>query len=165
MLFRSGKQPTKNSPSSQRTGYNVRFDVNTIRRGRSSGPNGDHSTPSDEWGGVEQVSSSESVPPFIFVLPTLCLLLPLLLGRTRWMLGALLLHHRPLLTNLMHGELHQTETLLVPPTPRTSNAIPFNNPVILTASLHCGMKTSIFARAIDSGFWSIEPIQQQQETK
>ena len=61
-----GKQPTKKSPSSQRTGYNVRFDVNTIRRGRSSRPNGDHSTPSDEWGGVEQVSSSESVPPFHF---------------------------------------------------------------------------------------------------
>ena len=50
-----GKQPTKKSPSSQRTGCNVRFDANTIRRGRSSQPIGDHSTPSDEWGGVEQV--------------------------------------------------------------------------------------------------------------
>ena len=61
-----GKQPTKKSPSSQRSGHNVRFDANTIRRGSSSGPTGDHSTPSDEWGGVKQVSSSESVPPFHF---------------------------------------------------------------------------------------------------
>ena len=30
------------------------------------GPHGDHSAPSDKWGGVEQVSSSESVPPFHF---------------------------------------------------------------------------------------------------
>ena len=61
-----GKQPTKKSPSSQCSGYNVRFDANTIRCGRSSGPNGDHSTLSDKWGGAEQVSSSESVPPFHF---------------------------------------------------------------------------------------------------
>ena len=61
-----GKQPTKKSSSSQRSGCNVRFDANTHRRGCSLGPNGDHSTPSDKLGGVEQDSSSESVPPFHF---------------------------------------------------------------------------------------------------
>ena len=61
-----GKQPTKKSPSSQRSGYNVRFDANAIHRGRPLGTNRDHSTPSDKWGEAEQVSSSESVPPFHF---------------------------------------------------------------------------------------------------
>ena len=61
-----GQATDQESPSSQRSGCNVRFDTNTICRGRSLGPNGDHSAPSDKWGGVEQVSSSESVPPFHF---------------------------------------------------------------------------------------------------
>ena len=55
-----GKQPSRSGKNPTRASNVVRFEANSTRRT----PSDWSQTPSDEWGGDSQASSSQSVPPF-----------------------------------------------------------------------------------------------------